>query len=164
MDKFINNIENICKNHNNVAMFIDMDGTIAEYPVLLEDFAKLKGIFLNANPIDIVINKLRKINMTNNLDLYILSLARSSIIVDEKKIWLNKYAKFIKPENWIILNREAGDYNNENRDYIKALKMKEKLKDYDATIFLDDDHKMLKEAKKLLKEKVYVYHISSALI
>lgn len=93
MDKFVNNIENICKKYNNVAMFIDMDGTIAEYPVLLEDFAKLKGIFLNANPIDIVINKLRKINMTNNLDLYILSLARSSIIVDEKKIWLNKYGK-----------------------------------------------------------------------
>lgn len=164
MDKFINNIENICKNHNNVAMFIDMDGTIAEYPVLLEDFAKLKGIFLNANPIEIVINKLRKINMTNNLDLYILSLARSSIIVDEKKIWLNKYVNFIKPENWIILNREAGEYNNENRNYIKALKMEEKLKNYDAIIFLDDDHKMLKEAKKILEEKVYVYHVSSALI
>ena len=42
--------------------------------------------------------------------------------------------------------------------------MKEKLTDYDAIIFLDDDHKMLKEAKKMLKEKVYVYHISSALI
>ena len=60
MDKFINNIENICKNYNNVAMFIDMDGTIAEYPILLEDFAKLKGVFLNANPIEIVIDKLKK--------------------------------------------------------------------------------------------------------
>ena len=164
MDNFINNIENICKNHNTVAMFIDMDGTIVEYPVLLEDFAKLKGIFLNANPIEIVINKLRKISMEKNIDLYILSLARSSSIVDEKKIWLNKYTNFIKPDNWIILNREAGEYNNENRNYIKAFKMKEKLTDYDAIIFLDDDHKMLKEAKKMLKEKVCVYHISSALI
>ena len=102
--------------------------------------------------------------MAKNIDLYILSLARSSIIVNEKKIWLNRYVNFIKPENWIILNREAGEYNNENRDYIKALKMEEKVKNYDAIIFLDDDHKMLKEAKKKLKEKVYVYHISSALI
>jgi len=42
--------------------------------------------------------------------------------------------------------------------------MKEKNDKYDKLILLDDDHKILKETQKFLKEKVNVFHISSILI
>ena len=91
-------------------------------------------------------------------------MARSYIIVEEKKEWLKKYIPFIDEKNWIIINREAGDYNDENRSRIKAEKIQEKLKEYDHTIFLDDDHKVLQGAMNLLKDKCDIFHVSSAII
>ena len=41
---------------------------------------------------------------------------------------------------------------------------KEKLKNYDCTILLDDDHKILKQTQEILKEKCYVFHVSSAIV
>ena len=64
----------------------------------------------------------------------------------------------------IILNKELGGYNKENRDFIKAEKIKEKMKDYDYVILLDDDHKILKQTQAEVKEKGCVFHLSSAVI
>ena len=166
MDNFYNTIKEICESNEKVAMFIDMDGTIVEYPVFLEEeiTTNTKGKFINEKPLDLIIEKLRKINEINNIDLYILTLAKSNIIVEEKKIWLKKHVNFIKEENWIIVNKEKGEYNKGNRNIIKAQKMKEKMNDYDCLILLDDDHKILKETKLELADKGYVYHISSAII
>lgn len=111
-----------------------------------------------------MLDNLRKINEIPNIDLYILSLSKSSIIVEEKKQWLKKYADFIDEENWIILNKELGGYNKENRDFIKAEKIKEKMNDYDFVILLDDDHKILKQAQAEVKDKGCVFHLSSAVI
>lgn len=166
MDNFIKKIDEICKKNKKVAMFIDMDGTIVEY-VIYGDEKELinsKNNFLNAKPIDIVIDKLRKINKIENIDLYILTLAKNTRIEEEKKQWLKNNMEFIDEKRWVIINKEKNEYNKENRDYIKAKKMEEKLKDYDALIFLDDDHKILKRAKTELKDKISVFHISSALI
>lgn len=91
---------------------------------------------------------MKKISNIKNIDLYILSLSKSNIIVDEKKQWLKKYAPFIKDQNYIIINKEIGEYDSQNRDYIKAQKIEEKMKDYDYVILLDDDHKILKETRK----------------
>ena len=91
-------------------------------------------------------------------------MSRSYIIVEEKKEWLKKHADFINEDNYIIINREAGDYNNENRNRVKAERIQEKLKEYDHAIFLDDDHKVIHEAVKMLKDKCDVFHISSAII
>ena len=166
MDNFYNTIKEICESNEKVAMFIDMDGTIVEYPVFLEGeiTTNTKGKFINEKPLDLIIEKLRKINEINNIDLYILTLAKSNIIVEEKKIWLKKHVDFIKEENWIIVNKEKGEYNKENRNIIKVQKMKEKMNDYDCLILLDDDHKILKETKLELADKGHVYHISSAII
>ena len=49
---------------------------------------------------------------------------------------VKKYIDFIDEKHWIIINREAGDYNDKNRNRIKAEKIQEKLKEYDHTIFL----------------------------
>lgn len=165
MDNFYNEIKDKCINNKRVAMFIDMDGTIVEYQVFeKEELMYEKGKFFEGRPLNIIIDKLKKIHKIENIDLYILTLARSNNIVEEKKQWLKKYVDFVKEENWIILNKEKGEYNKENRNIIKAQKMKEKSNQYDYLVFLDDDHKILKEAKIELKDKIQVYHISSAII
>ena len=164
---FYNRVKELCSKYEKVAMFVDMDGTIVEY-VLYSDGVintKSKGLFINKKPLKIVIDELEKINKIENLDLFILSMARSYIIVDEKKEWLRKYASFIKEENWIIINREAGDYNDETRSRIKAEKILEKLASgYEHAIFLDDDHQVLHGATKILKDKCDIFHVSSVLI
>ena len=166
MSKFYDNIKEICLNNKKVAMFIDMDGTIVEYKVYSEGeiTTNTKNKFLYAEPIMYIINELKQINNINNIDLYILTLSKSTTIVNEKKEWLKKYVNFINDKNWIIINKEQGEYNSENRDIIKAKKIKENINKYNQVILLDDDHKILKNTKKLLKDKCTVYHISSAII
>ena len=167
MSNFYNKIKTICCKYKKVAMFVDMDGTIVEY--IVHPFGsittKSKGLFLNGKPIKSVINELEEISKIENLDLYILSMARSNIIVHEKKEWLKNNASFINEDRYIILNREDGDYGDDNRNIIKAKKIQEKLEnDYDYAIFLDDDHKVIHKAQELLKDKCEVFHISSALV
>ena len=166
MKKFYEEIENVCQNKKRVAMFIDMDGTIVEYKVYQKGKITIntRGKFDNAEPITPIINVLEKISTIKNLDMYILTLAKSNIIVQEKEEWLRKNISFIEPKMWIIINKEENEYTKENRNYIKCEKMKEKLKFYDHVILLDDDHEILKHTKYLLKEKCNVYHISSAMI
>lgn len=117
-----------------------------------------------AKPIEEIINTLEKISKINNIDIYILSLSKNQKITEEKKIWLKKYTEFIPEKNWIILTKENGDYDHNNRNQIKSLKMKEKLNQYDHVIFLDNDHIILKETNRMLKEKVSSFHVTSALV
>ena len=120
--------------------------------------------YKNAEPIQEVIESLREISKIPNIDLYILSLSKSNKISNEKDIWLEKYTNFIPKENWIILTKENGDYDNENRDQIKPLKMQEKLNKYEHVILLDDDHRILRQSKIMLENKVDVFHVTSALV
>mgnify|MGYP000778255968 FL=1 len=71
---------------------------------------------------------------------------------------------FIPEENWIILTKELDEYNSENRNIIKAEKIKEKMSLYDHSILLDDDHTILKAASQMFEDKIDVFHISSALV
>ena len=50
-----------------------------------------------------IMRKLKEINDIPNIDLYILTLAKSLKILKEKQEWLRKYVPFIKEENWIII-------------------------------------------------------------
>lgn len=164
--EFYKKIEKICSEHEKVALFVDMDGTIVEYKVYQEGFItnESKGLFLDEKPLNIIIDSLKEINKIENIDIYILSLAKSNIIREEKKIWLQRHVPFIKESNYIILVRENGDYDSETRTYIKVNKMKEKLKIYDYVMLLDDEHKILKATQKELQDKGEVFHISSAII
>ena len=85
-------------------------------------------------------------------------------ITEKNKIWLKKYVPFIKEENCIILTKEIGEYSNENRNEIKGKNIELRQKDYDKSIMLDDEQVVLREAKKILNDKIEVFHISSALI
>ena len=108
MSKFVNEIKEICKKNKKVDMYIDMDGTIAEYHLY--------------NP--------EEISKINNIEMYILSLSKTKKITEKKKIWLKKYVPFIKEENWIILTKEIGEYSNENRNEIKGKNIELRHKDY----------------------------------
>lgn len=166
MKKFINKIKDICEKNKNVAMFIDMDGTINEYVIYSEDTVskQMEDNYCNVSPIQPVIDVLEEINQISNIDLYILSLSKTEKISEEKEIWLKKNVNFIPKTNWIVLTKEKGDYNKENRDMVKPLKMKEKLVQYDHVILLDDDHKILKQSAEMLKDKADVFHVTSALV
>lgn len=111
------------------------------------------------------VNEIKEICKKNKkVDMYILSLSKTKKITEKKKIWLKKYVPFIKEENWIILTKEIGEYSNENRNEIKGKNIELRQKDYDKSIMLDDEQVVLREAKKILNDKIEVFHISSALI
>ncbi len=166
MSKFLERVKEIKKKNGKIAIFVDMDGTIAEYPVYQEEnVAKaMEEEYSKIEPVNYIINILKELSKIENIDLYILTLSKTIQISEEKIKWLKKYVNFIQEKNWIIITKELGEYNKENRDFIKALKMQEKLPIYDFEILLDDDHKVLKETQKLLGNKVKVFHISSAII
>ena len=162
MSKFIDKVKEIKKENEKIAIFVDMDGTIAEYPVYQEEnVAKaMEEEYSKIEPVNYIINILKELSKIENIDLYILTLSKTIQISEEKIKWLKKYVNFIQEKNWIIITKELGEYNKENRDFIKALKMQEKLPIYDFEILLDDDHKVLKETQKLLgnKVKVFIFH------
>lgn len=166
MKKFIKKIKDICGKNKNVAMFIDMDGTINEYVVYSDTTVskQMADNYSNIAPVQPVIDVLKEISHISNIDLYILSLSKTKKISEEKDIWLKKYVDFIPKEKWIVLTKENGDYNKENRDTVKPVKMMEKLKQYEHVILLDDDHKILKQSAEMLKDKADVFHVTSAII
>ena len=166
MSKFVNEIKEICKKNKKVDMYIDMDGTIAEYHLYIpeEISRKMEEEYLKNEPLKNVIDVLEEISKINNIEMYILSLSKTKKITEKKKIWLKKYVPFIKEENWIILTKEIGEYSNENRNEIKGKNIELRQKDYDKSIMLDDEQVVLREAKKILNDKIEVFHISSALI
>lgn len=166
MSKFVNEIKEICKKNKKVDMYIDMDGTIAEYHLYNpeEISRKMEEEYLKNEPLKNVIDVLEEISKINNIEMYILSLSKTKKITEKKKIWLKKYVSFIKEENWIILTKEIGEYSNENRNEIKGKNIELRQKDYDKSIMLDDEQVVLREAKKILNDKIEVFHISSALI
>ena len=143
-----------------------MDGTIAEYHLYNpeEISRKMEEEYLKNEPLKNVIDVLEEISKINNIEMYILSLSKTKKITEKKKIWLKKYVPFIKEENWIILTKEIGEYSNENRNEIKGKNIELRQTDYDKSIMLDDEQVVLREAKKILNDKIEVFHISSALI
>lgn len=166
MNKFLEKINKICEENKRVAIFIDMDGTINVYNVYPEEIVKQKmqEEYSETEPAQYIIDILKDISKISNIDLYILSLSKSVKITKEKKDWLKKYVPFINEENWIIITKELNEYSSENRDIVKAQKIKDLENKYDYFILLDDDHKILKEAQKIVGKNLSPFHISSVLV
>ena len=93
MSKFVNEIKEICKKNKKVDMYIDMDGTIAEYHLYNpeEISRKMEEEYLKNEPLKNVIDVLEEISKINNIEMYILSLSKTKKITEKKKIWLKKY-------------------------------------------------------------------------
>ena len=73
---FINELKKINEeNLGNIAMFIDMDGVVADYRFgegkNIEN--NVPGTYLNKRPISTAINVLKEVNNTFDFDMYILN-------------------------------------------------------------------------------------------
>ena len=116
-----------------------MDGANAAYdfgnPL---DFAKKRPLLTN-------IKKLEEISKLENIELKILSACKKNFQIDEKNVWLDKYAPFFKQENRIILSREK--YDNELSCNLKAQYLNSIDEDRQV-ILLDDDNNVLKVVSK----------------
>lgn len=167
MNNFVQNIKKLCKEHEKICMFVDMDGTIVEYTVFEseEDFLKNADIFEYARPLTSVIDKLEELKNIPNLNMYILTLAKNTAIVERKKVWLSKYAPFFDKDKIIILDKETGGYTHANKIFVKTKQISQKMKatGCDFAIFLDDNQRLLREAKRQLSDKIAALHISSTI-
>lgn len=81
MSKFVNEIKEICKKNKKVDMYIDMDGTIAEYHLYNpeEISRKMEEEYLKNEPLKNVIDVLEEISKINNIEMY------NIIIIKDKK-------------------------------------------------------------------------------
>ena len=125
----------------NIKLFVDMDGVIADYIFGdARDYDKKKPLFDS-------IKKLEEISKMSNVELFIFSATRYSEGIEQKHLWLDKYAPFFKYENRIIISREENDMAESAS--LKAKYLKEYKRDDSVIIVIDDDPKNLKEIRKL---------------
>lgn len=147
--------------NKNIAIFVDMDGVIADYRFGEGEKIKnnIPGIYLNKRPIYATINNLQNISKTCNIDLYILSSCLYPEQVDEKNQWLDQYAPFFASENrYYVLPRDFDGRKNMKVDKLISIMVQKKI---DIAILIEDTHEILFEAITKLKNKVLPFHVST---
>ena len=142
------------KYNNEIKLFVDMDGVIADYIFgVPSDYDKKRPLYDS-------IKKLEEISKLDNIELFILSVTRMTSGIEEKNIWLDRYASFFKKENRIIISREENNFIESST--LKAQYLKNIKRDNNILIVIDDDPKVLKEINNqnkdiiLLKDTVLV--------
>ena len=121
------------------AVVVDMDGVIADYDVGVPSGYDLK------RPLFTSLAKLEEISKMDNIELYVLSVTRMSEGIEQKNIWLDKYAPFFKKSNRVIISREANDF--EQTDILKSEFVKKLKRDESVIIIIDDDPRILHRIK-----------------
>lgn len=146
-------------NSKKIAIFVDMDGVVADYR--FGEGKNIKnnenGVYLNKRPIYTTINNLKKISDEIDCKMFILSSCLFKEQAVEKDLWLDKYMPFIKKENRIFILSE----NFEARKKLKIGKIREKIdsNECELAILIDDTHEILFLALSELKEKVIPFHV-----
>lgn len=138
---FYNLIKDLTKDKETV-IFVDMDGVIAAF-----DFGKPLE-FDKKRPLYTNIKTLEKINELPNVELKILSACRTDNQIEEKNVWLDKYAPFFVKENRNILSREShgNQPSNETKcDFLSS------LDDNRQIVIIDDDILVLRTVHGKLK-------------
>lgn len=148
---------------NTVKIFFDMDGVCAEYGAsdkhLIESNAF--GFYLGKRPIYSVLEVMKRLSETSNVEVLILSNCHFPEQKQDKISWLKKFAPFIKKENIniIVLNDEV--YTKETKYFIKGNYIKKLTAGSDAAVFLiEDDHRIIGATRELLPH-VNACHIST---
>lgn len=131
-----------------IDIYVDMDGVICDYA-----FGNLD--YLNKRPLNTNIKLFRKLSKYTNITLHILSICRKDTQIEDKNIWLNKYAPYFKKANRHIISKENTDLSSKELkcEFLKARKD-------DVIILIDDDNSILKHIKKELPN-VILYQDSS---
>lgn len=146
--KIINEIKTIAKNQK-IDIYVDMDGVIAEY-----DFGRPLD-FLNKRPLLGNIKVLEEISKIPNVEMHILSICKKDSQINDKNVWLDKYAPFFKKENRNVLSKETYTDRSSSELKVDFLNNIESFK-----ILIDDDNGILKEVDKKVKN-ISLYQDSS---
>ena len=134
-------IKDVLEKHKNknISLFIDMDGTIADYEL------KYPIYYKNSRPLLDRINLLKELlNIYTNVEVYILSASATKKGLEEKNYWLDKYFN-IKKENRIIIYRAPRE---EKTSADKKLDFLNNFDTDDLIIVIDDDPVVLKTINK----------------
>lgn len=118
-----------------IIIYVDMDGVIADYDVGLP----LK--YDQKRPLITSITKLEEVNKLDNIELHILSITRMNSGIEEKNIWLDKYASFFKKENRHIISREQNNYKKSSLlklEFLNSINI-----DDNIIVLIDDDPEIL---------------------
>jgi 5'(3')-deoxyribonucleotidase len=128
-------------------IFVDMDGTIAEYQQLSVDdngdinFVEYE-VFKYSKPITQMIDKLSVLNQTGKR-IFIVSASPNSICNAEKIEWLSKNAPFIDSKDIYFVGNKNFKYV-----FLSQLMNKLKLKSSEC-MAIDDDHMVLETYRRL---------------
>lgn len=156
---FLEEIKKVKDNYSNkIAIFVDMDGVIADYRFgegkNIEN--NVPGTYLNKRPIKTAINILNEVYNKFDFDMYILSSCRHDEQTIEKSKWLEKNMSFIDNKHQLFVVSDTF----EDRKMLKINKIKEVMNNkYDKVIMIDDTHDILFLAIKELGDKVIPYHV-----
>lgn len=146
--KIINEIKTMAKDQK-IDIYVDMDGVIAEY-----DFGRPLD-FLNKRPLLGNIKVLEEISKIPNVEMHILSICKKDSQINDKNVWLDKYAPFFKKENRNVLSKETYTDKSSSELKVDFLNNVESFK-----ILIDDDNGILKEVDKKVKN-ISLYQDSS---
>lgn len=146
--KIINEIKTMAKDQK-IDIYVDMDGVIAEY-----DFGRPLD-FLNKRPLLGNIKVLEEISKIPNVEMHILSICKKDSQINDKNVWLDKYAPFFKKENRNVLSKETYTDKSSSELKVDFLNNIESFK-----ILIDDDNGILKEVDKKVKN-ISLYQDSS---
>ena len=129
-----------------IKIFVDMDGVIADYNVgIAKDYHMKRP--LNSN-----IEKLERVSKLDNVEMYILSVARLNRGVEEKNMWLDEIAPFFKKENRNIIPREENGFMAAKD--LKLLFVKNLERDGSKIVVIDDDPLILHEMQTKYKDLI----------
>lgn len=146
--KIINEIKTMAK-YQKIDIYVDMDGVIAEY-----DFGRPLD-FLNKRPLLGNIKVLEEISKIPNVEMHILSICKKDSQINDKNVWLDKFAPFFKKENRNVLSKETYTDKSSSELKVDFLNNIESFK-----ILIDDDNGILKEVDKKVKN-ISLYQDSS---
>ena len=146
--KIINEIKTMAKDQK-IDIYVDMDGVIAEY-----DFGRPLD-FLNKRPLLGNIKVLEEISKIPNVEMHILSICKKDSQINDKNVWLDKYAPFFKKENRNVLSKETYTDRSSSELKVDFLNNVESFK-----ILIDYDNGILKEVDKKVKN-ISLYQDSS---
>ena len=119
---------------NKIRLFVDMDGTLATFtPVSKMETLYEEGYFKKLSPISNMVNAIKNIVNSKDIDVYILSACLDSPFAKkEKNEWLDEYLPMISKDHRIFC-----EYGKEKTTFISN--------HVDSDVLLDDYTKNLNE-------------------
>lgn len=158
--KYINSLK------GKVAVFVDMDGVIADYDNDPQFDKYSEGFYLKKRPIKTTIEIFKKISENKNITLYLLSGhadETEALKTKEKNIWIDQNAPFFQKENRIFNSPKNISADGIRRGKAWMIEELTKNNNFDHIIQIDDDVRVIKGTNKHSQGKVTIFHVISIL-